>query len=288
MVQWRCGWAVYENHGGLTIIDNHGEQVSEMPNGAPTRTLEKGLFLLSLFDVDHPEWTLKELRERAGFPKATTRRLIKTLEAASWVAYDQDSGKFHLGSSALRALYLAMSHSELIRTAHPFLVKLTEETTESTSLCVWTDQGALIIDTVPTARAFKPFTFAGMLLQGSASADSQVLIAFGSTQTQEAVLATPQQRRTPHTVVEPERLQERFNQVRLEGVAYDRGEWNDTAPAVAAPVFDRNGELRASLSVVAPPERASEQQMQGYAAAVKRAAAELSAELGYQGTSRGS
>jgi DNA-binding IclR family transcriptional regulator len=280
VVQWRRGWAVYENHGGLTIIDNHGEQVSEMPNGAPTRTLEKGLFLLSLFDVDHPEWTLKELRERAGFPKATTRRLIKTLEAASWVAYDQDSGKFHLGSSALRALYLAMSHSELIRTAHPFLVKLTEETTESTSLCVWTDQGALIIDTVPTARAFKPFTFAGMLLQGSASADSQVLIAFGSTQTQEAALATPQQRRTPHTVVEPERLQERFNQVRLEGVAYDRGEWNETAPAVAAPVFDRNGELRASLSVVAPPERASEQQMQGYAAAVKRTAAELSAQLG--------
>ena len=97
---------------------------AEIPRGAPTRTLEKGLFLLGLFDVGHPEWSLKELRERAGLPKATTRRLMKTLEAANWVACDPESGKYYLGSSALRALYLAMSHSELVRTAHPFLVAL--------------------------------------------------------------------------------------------------------------------------------------------------------------------
>jgi hypothetical protein len=34
--------------------------------------------------------------------------------------------------------------------------------------------------------------------------------------------------------------------------------------------------------VVAPPERASEEQMQRYATAVKRAAAELSRALGHQ------
>jgi DNA-binding IclR family transcriptional regulator len=255
-----------------------------IPRSAPTRTLEKGLFLLGLFDVDHPEWSLKELRERAGLPKATTRRLMKTLEAASWVAYDQESGKYHLGSSALRALYLAMSHSELVRTAHPFLLKLTEETTETTSLCVWTDQGAMIIDTVPTPRAFKIVTFPGMLLQGAASADAQALIAFGSQHTQDTVLATPQRPRTPYTVVDPGSLRANWEQIRREGVAFDRCEWNETAPAVAAPVFDSNGELRASLSVVAPPERCSEEQMQSYAAAVKRSAAQVSAALGYRTT----
>lgn len=256
---------------------------NEIPSVAPTRTLEKGLFLLGLFDVEHPEWSLKELRERAGLPKATTRRLMKTLEAANWVAYDSESGRFHLGSSALRALYLAMSHSELTRTAHPFLAQLTEETTESSSLTVWADRGGLIIDTVPTARAFKPFTFAGMLLEGSASADAQVLIAFGSEHTQEMVLSTPQQPRTRYTVVDVHALRERFERVRSEGVAYDRGEWNETAPAVAAPVFDRNGELRASVSVVAPPERCNEEQMRSYAEAVKKTAAELSFALGYRG-----
>ncbi len=268
---------------GRTIAsqpDSH----DEIPSGAPTRTLEKGLFLLGLFDVDHPEWSLRELRERAGLPKATTRRLMKTLEAADWLAYDPVSGKYHLGSRVLRAVYLAMSHSELVRTAHPFLVRLTEETTESSSLAVWADQGALIIDTVPTPRAFQIVTFAGMLLQGSASADAQILIAFGPKHAEETVLATPQQARTRYTVTDPAVLRERFVQIRREGVAYDWGEWNETAPAVAAPVFDQNGQLRASLSVVAPPERCSEEQMQSYAMAVKRTAAELSVALGYRGT----
>jgi DNA-binding IclR family transcriptional regulator len=267
-----------------TTSSNVIDSPEEIPRGAPTRTLEKGLFLLGLFDMDRPEWTLKELRERAGLPKATTRRLMKTLEASHWVAHDSVSGKYHLGSSVLRALYLATSHSELVRAAHPYLVKLEEETTESSSLSVWTDQGALILDTVPTARPFKPFTFVGMLLPGSASADAQVLIAFGSQQTQEAVLATPQERRTEHTVTDPEALRERWRQIRREGVGFDREEWRIGAPAVAAPVFDQNGELRATLSVVPPIERCSEAQMQIYAAAVKRTAAELSAELGCQGS----
>jgi DNA-binding IclR family transcriptional regulator len=254
----------------------------QIPNVAPTRTLEKGLFLLGLFDVDHPEWSLKELRERAGLPKATTRRLMKTLEAANWVAYDPQAGKYHLGSSVLRALYLALSHSELVRVAHPFLVRLTGETTESTSLTVWADRGALIIDTVPTERAFKPFTDTGMLLDGHASADAQILIAFGPEHVAQAVLASPLQRRTRFTVVDPEALRQKWAEVRREGIAFDYSEWKEDAPAVAAPVFDQNGQVRAAISVVAPPERCSKEQMRDYAEAVRKTAAKVSATLGYR------
>jgi DNA-binding IclR family transcriptional regulator len=265
---------------GKMLLKDGG--ATHIPREAPTRTLEKGLFLLNLFDVDHPEWTLKELRERARLSKPTTRRLIKTLQAANWVAYDSNLGKYHLGSSALRACYLAMSHSELVRVAHPILAHLTEETTESTCLTVWADRGALIIDTVPTERAFKPFTSAGMLLSGSASADAQILIAFGPEHVREAVLAAPPECRTRFTLLDPESLKARWMEVRRQGVAFDRGEWKEDAPAVAAPIFDANGELRASISVVAPPERCSEEQMHGYAEATKRAAAELSSALGHK------
>ena len=122
---------------GLNEIENG----TPAANGPPTRTLEKGLFVLGLFDVDHPEWTLKELREAAGLPKATTRRLVKTLEHGKWVAQDPVTGKYHLGSSALKAYYLATSDTELVRIAHPFLVQLEEETTETAILSVWSAHG---------------------------------------------------------------------------------------------------------------------------------------------------
>ena len=259
-------------------IENNGG----IPRTAPTRTLEKGLFLLGLFDIDHPEWSLKELRERAGLPKATTRRLMKTLEASHWVAHDPSSGNYHLGSSVLRALYLATSHSELVRVAHPYLLRLEEETTETSSLSIWTDHGPLIVDTVPTNRLFKPRTFVGMPLPGTASADAQVLIAFGSEQMQEAILAGPQERRTEHTVVDPKILRERWRAVRRDGVAFERDEWRPGAAGISAPVFDGTGELRAALSLVPPIERCSDAEVQAYMASVKKIAAELSVGLGYQ------
>jgi DNA-binding IclR family transcriptional regulator len=204
------------------MMPNEAETATEIAQGAPTKTLEKGLFLLGLFDHDHPEWTLRELRERAGLPKATVRRLMKT--------------------AALRALYLATSHNELVRIIHPFLVSLTEETTETSILSVWTDQGPLILDTVPTMRSFKSLTFNGMLLEGLASADAQALIAFGPEEAWDRILAKPILPRTPHTVTDPQALREKWRAIRREGVAFDWSEWNADAPAVAVPLLDRRSD----------------------------------------------
>jgi IclR family pca regulon transcriptional regulator len=250
-----------------------------IPRSAPTRTLEKGLFLLGLFDADHPEWTLKELRERAGLPKATTRRLMKTLEASHWVACDGDSGMYHLGSSALRVAFLVSSHAQLVRIAHPYLLRLAAETTESCRLTVWTDNGAMIVDNVPTSRLFKYRVYDGMVLGGLASANAKALVAFEPEEAWDDLLAVPIQPRTPHTVTDPELVREQWRTIRQTGVAFDWGEWNAEAPAVAAPVFDRDGHVRASISVVVPVERASEETMQKIAQAVKRSAAEVSAQL---------
>ena len=271
--------------GGLTRNghrpgDRAEERAPQAAAGAPTRTLEKGLFLLSLFDAEHPDWSLRELRERADLSKPTARRLVKTLEAGRWVAYDPETRRYHLGSSVLRALYLATSHPELVRIVHPFLVRLAEETNESSIFSIWTDQGPLILDSVPTPRLFKPLTYPGMLLSGVSSADAQVLIAFGPEEAWDGLLARPIERRTQHTVTDPEMLRERWRVVRREGVAYDMGEWNADAPAVAAPVFDRNGHLRGAITVVPPVERGSVTEMDSYAAAVKKTAADVSKTLG--------
>lgn len=251
---------------------------ADLLNESPIGTLERGLLLLELFDADNPEMSLGQLRERAGLPKATIQRLMKTLEARKWVAYEPSTRKYHLGASVLRISYLAASHSELVRVTHPFLVRLAEETKETASLCVWTDLGPLMLDTVLTPRHFKPATNIGMIL-GLATADAQVLIAFGPEEAWDAFLANPMRRYTELTVTDPVQIRRRWRTVREEGVAFDKGEWNLEIPAVAVPVFDRQGRLRGSLAIAPPVERATDEAMQRYARALKAAAAEISQKL---------
>ena len=254
------------------------KQRAELLSESPIGTLERGLLLLELFDADNSEMSLNQLRERAGLPKATIQRLMKTLEARRWVAYDYTARKYRLGASVLRISYLAASHSELVRVTHPFLVRLAEETRETASLCVWTDLGPLMLDTVLTPRHFKPATNIGMIL-GLGTADGQVLVACGPEEAWDGHLANPLPRHTELTVTDPDQVRERWRTIRDEGVAFDRGEWNLEIPAVAVPIFDRQGQLRGSMAIAPPLERATEEAMRRHAEALKAAAAEISKKL---------
>jgi DNA-binding IclR family transcriptional regulator len=247
--------------------------------GSPNRTLEKGLLLLGLFDMDHPDWSLRELREQSGLSKTTTLRLVKTLESLDYLTCEPRTGRYHLGSSILRAVYVSLSYSELVRTVHPFLEALAEETTETAAVTVWTDRGPLLVDMVLTSRIFKPQLWLGMLLPGLGSAAARVLVAFNHEAIMEAALSKTQVASTPFTVTDQERLREELGKVKREGVSLELKEWDLSMGAVAAPVLGPDDLVRAGLSVVVPIERCGEREMQAYTEAVKRTADSISHAL---------
>ena len=263
------------------VVQNNSQRGTKVVATSPSRTLEKGLQVLSLFDVEHPEWTLKEIRERAGLPKATSFRLVKTLENQKYLAYDPQKGAYHLGSNMLRAAYLTLSHSELVRISGPFVQHLAETTTETVDLSVWTDQGAMIVHTVYTSRPFRPNNPPGMVMKGLANVHSKLYVGLGPESAWPQAIAESSVPRTQYTITEPEKLMNELVKVRREGVAFGLQEHNLGMCAVGAPVFGANSEIRAALAVVVPSERFGPSEMRDYAAAVSLAARELSRELGY-------
>ena len=251
--------------------------------GSPSRTLEKGLQVLSLFDVIHPEWTLRDIREKAGLPKATGFRLVKTLENLKYLAYDPKSGTYHLGSAMLKAAYVTLSHAGLVRVAEPYVQALAEATTETADLSVWTDQGSMIVHTVYTPRPFRPYTPPGMVMAGLTNVHSKVFVAFGPESGWAKAIADNITPRTKYSITDPDRLIEELAKIRCEGVAFGLEEHNLGMCAVGAPVFDSTGEVRAGLAIVAPTERFGPAERLKHAAAVADVAASLSRELGYKG-----
>ena len=257
---------------------------SESGKGAsPNRTLEKGLILLGLFEMDHPNWSLREMRVESGFSKTTTLRLVKTLEALGYLSSDPQTGRYHLGPSVLKAVYVSLSQSELVRVVHPSLEALAEETTETAAITVWTDRGPLIVDMVLTSRIFKPHLWLGMLLPGLGSAAARVLVAFNHESVMNAVLAKPQVATTPFTLTDQGLLREELMKIRREGVSFELREWDLSMGGVAAPILGPDGFVRASLAVVVPIERCGDAEMSACTEAVKRVARRLSHEMGYHG-----
>lgn len=243
---------------------------------APLGTLERGLYLLGLFTIETPEWTLRDLREESGLPKATVRRLMHSLNDMGWVSHDSERGLYRLGPRFLPSLYAMTSVSMLTNAAHPYLVQLAGATTESAMLATWGHDGALTLDLVTTPRHFKPFTSVGMVMPGIITADAQVLAAFSPEIQWNARYDAFAERTLTATEDGREEQYRRWRKIRQTGIAYDKEGWKQGVCAVAAPVLDTTGHALASISVVLPSERAGNGKLEQYAEEVRAAATAVS------------
>jgi len=82
---------------------------------------------------------------------------------------------------------------------------------------------------------------------------------------------------TPNTLTTPDRLRVELESIRREQLAYDREEAELGVACIGAPVRDAEGKLVAGLSISAPTDR----HKSGWAEALKKAAAQTGAALGY-------
>ena len=144
------------------------------------RSLARGLKLLALFSVDHPEWSLAGLVQATQLPKATVYRITRTMEAEGYLIFDATTGNYHLGPLVVPLSYLAQKSSELEKMAKPFLERLSAETGETANLAIELEDSFVIIGSVLTPHMFKPSLPIGRVLTDLSNSHAKVFVAYKS------------------------------------------------------------------------------------------------------------
>jgi DNA-binding IclR family transcriptional regulator len=250
-------------------------------NSFTVRALAKGLSILALFDAENRELTLDEIAERAGLPRMTAYRMIRTMESAWYLVRDAVTNRYHLGPAMLASTYLSEGYEELSAIVRPYLCDLTEDTGEAATLAIEVDGVAVSVDMVDTPRPLKREVAVGRMIGDTASANGKIFAAFKPAAERAEMLARPHPQLTPHTITDPEALAREMDRVVDEGVAFDIEERNIGTCAVAAPVRDQLGAVVAAVSVIVPAGRFGPDEQRSYAEAVKASAEALSSFLGY-------
>ncbi len=241
------------------------------------RVLERGLQLLKCFDMEHPVWRIPELAEAVGLHKATARRLVKTLEAKSFLSIDPTSGDCRLGTALLPMSYLARSHDGLLGVARPFMGQLAAQTEETIGLSVWTDTGIVQVEHIPTPHFFKPAMLLGEVTCAYGSSHSKIFLAFGPEERTQRLSFSGRAREL--TPAEAAGLQKELQRVRETGIAYDIEERTEGVCAVSVPVRNGAGDVVASLAVIAPTERFGPTQRESISDLVRQTGLAISREL---------
>jgi DNA-binding IclR family transcriptional regulator len=264
------------------MTSKRGAHVFKSDDLKTARTLEKGLAILSLFDHEHPRFTLSGISAATNIPMPTALRLARTLARSRYLHYDERTRSYELGSAVYRAASGLRSYSELIRLGHPHLVRLTEQTTESTALGVFQHGESLVIDMVLTPRPFKPTSMVGTSFPGLTSLYAKIAVAFGPDTMLEEALASEIPSITDQTITDRAVVRGEIELIRREGVAFGIETLVLGICTVAAPIFDAAGSVTASMAVVAPTERFGPVQMREHAAALRQETMLLSHEFGWR------
>ncbi len=251
-------------------------------NGSLVQAVQRALRIVGLFDSAHPEWSPAELTRASGLRRTTAFRLMKTLEAEGVLSLSKTTGKYFLGPAVFKLAYVWIDEASLARIAVPHLQRLAEVAGESVGLTVWNGDGALCVAHSPSPRPFKFLMYVGQVFTDHANAHSKVLLAFGPQERRAKVLGSPLPALTPLTITDPDRYAAELRRVRAEGVAYDIQEQQRGVCALAVPVFDYSGTVRASLSLVVSEVRYGPTEAKHYLQALMQVGAALSYDLGHR------
>ena len=234
--------------------------------GATTPTRESGsvqsvvravALLRAVAAASGPTATASALAETVGLNRTTTWRLLSTLEQQRLVSLDRETGWYSLGFGLVDLAGRA-GDSSLARTARALLQRIATETGETAALAVMR-HGALTYVTEAVAEAVVSVTWQGRVVPLHATSTGKVLLAFSRPDEVGQLLALPRggrlRRFTSTTVTSRAALGMELAQVRERGFAVCRGEFEESAWGVSAPVRDVAGRPVAVLSIWGPPER---------------------------------
>lgn len=245
------------------------------------RTLERGLtVLLALKELRRAP--LSVLARQVGLSASTAYRLLETLRQHGFVEWEEQSGMYSVGLRAYQVGLAFAERSNLIQAAQGSMDALVAELNETVNLAVLYGAEAVYVHQVEGRQLVRMFAHLGAGAPLHASGVGKVLLAWRPEQEVRQKLGDgPFPAYTPHSITTLPALLRELEGVRTRGYGLDDQERELGVRCLAVPVRDHSREVVAALSISAPTSRFAPDQIGEVAGHVQRAAAQVSARLGW-------
>ena len=253
---------------------------------APTdkvQTLNRAVKILECFTQENPELGVREVARKIPLSISATGRLMLAMKELGILSQNPMTRIYSIGPRVLTWAGTYLSTSDIRNIAYPFLDELHRTTSETISLYILDGNERVCIERLESTQNVRFVApRVGRHLPLHAGSAGKVLLAYLPDNRQEEILNEPVLLRlTEKTIVDPIALRKELSQIREQGYSISNGEWILDASGIAAPIFDRDGVITAALTISGPTQRFTEEIIPEYIECIRRAAADISAGLGF-------
>lgn len=217
-----------------------------------TQSIERALSLLDAFSEEHPERRVSELVAMTGLGQSTVSRLVGALEALGFLAHDQRSGLYRIGSRVISLSSLALNHSPVFRQSRQVAQNLAADLGLGANVAERDGLRLFYLCHFEGKLAPRTFTMVGQGGPLHATGLGKAILSGLPDAEVAELLGKELPTYTPKTIGKISALQANLAEARSQGYATEIEELAFGRACVAAPIRDRTGQVVAALSVSGP------------------------------------
>ncbi|KZN15100.1 DNA-binding transcriptional regulator KdgR [Marinomonas sp. TW1] len=222
-----------------------------------------------------------ELSQKVMTSKSTVYRFLQTMKMLGYVSQEGEDDRYSLTLKLFETSSKALDYVDLVSLAEPHMNRIGELTKEALHLGIRDGDGIIYIYKVDAQYNLRMQSRIGGRNPLYSTAIGKVLLAERSEEYVRDVLRetefTPSTARTHPNI---DALLEELVVVKQQGYGVDNEEQEEGLRCIAAPIYDRLGNVVAGLSLSFPSLRYTQEKFDTYTKLLKEAAADISAKLG--------
>jgi DNA-binding IclR family transcriptional regulator len=252
------------------------------------RAVDTALRVLAALGSGGGDWSVRELSEHLGIAPSQVYKVLATLSAHGFAEQDPGTRRYRVGWSILLMGMKYVARLDIRRVALPWLGWLVDVTGETSLLNIRRGLHSVCVEKVESPHSVRVTAELGHPGPLYAGGSNKPLIAWlPEDELRDLLGRVSWEIYTDRTPRSPEELQLQLNAIRAQGYAYSAGEVELGIAALGAPVFGPDRRVVASVSITGPSTRLSAERATELAAAVRRAADEISVSLGGESVGTG-
>jgi IclR family transcriptional regulator, KDG regulon repressor len=245
------------------------------------RSGDTTLLVLETVAFAEDELGVTQISSRLGLTKSAIYRHLQGLVERGYLVQHSVTARYSLGPKAYLIGRLAPAIGDVAVAGDGPMREVRDRFGLSVVLTTPATTGALVVKTVTGTTSIAIGARVGSELAAHASAQGQVMLAFGSRSLVDRTLADPLPALTPHSITDPASLKKRIAKVRVDGFALAPEESILGINGLAAPVFNLRGDLAAAVAIVSSIQFLTAKPEPAMIDAVLAMARAISAQLGY-------
>jgi IclR family KDG regulon transcriptional repressor len=231
---------------------------------------------------EQKEIGVSELSQRLMMSKATTYRFLQTMKTLGYVTQENEADKYSLTLKIFELGSKSLEYVDLVTLADKEMRLISEKTNEALHLGALDDNAIIYIHKIDSNYSLRMQSKIGRRNPLYSTAIGKVLLANRDESFIRSTLSTVEFiKHTEKTIENTEQLLAALEAVKTQHYAEDNEEQEPGLRCIAAPVYDRFGNVIAGISISLPTIRFEQARMQEYVNLLQQAGKRISAQLGY-------